>query len=1062
MSSMKPEPNPLPETRPTTGRDYWRSLEEYAQTPEFQDMVHREFPSMAPDVVSDTSRREFLKIMGASLGMAGLTGCMWPQEKILPFAERPEGRMPGIPVFYATGMELSGVARGLLAKSFDGRPVKIEGNPQHPESQGSSDVVSQSVILEMYDPDRSRNVVEAQGAQTFQRTWTEFAAAAGKALNGQRGRGAGLAVLSETTSSPTMAALRAQWMQAFPESDWVEWEAVDRDNERAGSRAAFGSVLRPHYHFNRADVVASFDEDFLVSHPASVKYAFDFVEGRQAPGGHGGHGASGHDSGHDSHGHAANDGHGNDHAHGGADMRKGSFNRLYAVEPCYSPTGGMADHRLPVAPSEVSTVLGELAAELFLGSGLTHPSLDGALRSRLQAFRQGGKHAAFVKQMAADLMAHRGASVIAVGARQPASAHALGHLINAALGNIGQTVHFAADPSGDRPSYMSALTGLAGKMKAGRVRTVLILGGNPVFDAPGDLGMADALSNVETRIHLSLHENETSMACNWRLPRAHFLEAWGDSRAWDGTITITQPLIRPLYDGRSATEVVSALLNGVETRGYDLLRAQMGGSEERWRAALHDGLVAGSGFAMQTPSVGGAGLSAVLSNLSPREASASNGELEISFAPDPAIYDGRFANNGWLQELPDLLTKLTWGNALLLGVSTANAMGLSDGDVVALETDGRKIEVPIWTTPGQAPHSGHLYCGYGRTSAGQVGTEVGVDVYPLRGSSAWHQASGVKITKVGRTEELVSTQDHFAIDDAGQKATASRLGALVQEATVEEFSHGHGHDDHGHHPPALPLWDPHEYDGNRWALTIDLNSCTGCNACVVACQSENNIPVVGKAEVAMGREMHWIRVDRYFRGDPEDPALVLQPVSCQQCENAPCEQVCPVAATVHSSEGLNDMVYNRCIGTRYCANNCPYKVRRFNFFNYNGGMESVEKMRANPDVTMRARGVMEKCTFCTQRISQVKIQAKNERRPIEDGEIRTACEQACPTRAITFGNLNDPNSRVRKLQDDDRSYAMLDGHLHTKPRLKYMKKLRNPAAGLAGSSGDHGHDGHHG
>ena len=1050
MSSMKQGTDKVTVTEKITGRDYWRSLEEYAQTPEFEAMVHREFPSTSPDVISESSRRDFLKVMGASLALAGLTGCRpaegwprWPVEKILPFTNRPEGRMPGVPVYYATAMELSGVARGLLVKSVDGRPIKIEGNPVHPESQGASDVLSQSVILEMYDPDRMRELQEVErGSTAYARTWSEFSVAMeGRMAPHRSKRGGGFAILSEASSSPTLHRLREHMQTELPEAGWYEWEPVSRDNERAGAQIAFGRTVRTQYRFDRAQVVASFDEDFVVSHPISVRYAFDFAEGRRMAPTDGAHGA--HDGAH--------------------------FNRLYAVEATLSPTGGVADHRLPVAPSEIESVLGELAAELFLGSGLSHPAAD-AIRGRLQAFRQGNRHQAFVRQLAQDLMAHRGTSLVAVGPRLSPGAHALGHAINAALGNTGQTVLLTEDPAEGSSTSVVQLRELVEQMRAGRIETLVILGGNPVFDAPADLDFAGALGQVGTSVHLTGHPNETTEASSWRLPRAHFLEAWGDARGWDGTISVAQPIIRPLYDGRSSIELVALLLQGGLPNGYDLVRETHRTAfagldfEAGWRKVLHDGTVTGTAFAPEIVGIDAASLGSALASFAPRGTSSGPGEIEVVFAQDACVYDGRFANNGWLQELPNTFTKLTWDNALLLGPRAVRDLGLSDGDVVRLEANGRSIEVPVWTTPGQAQGSATLHLGYGRRISGKVGTGVGFDAYPVRTSDALHLASA-KITKTGATYAFASTQDHFAIDEAGRKATEARLSSLIQEATFADYVSGHGDEDHGHHPPALPLWDPHVYDGHKWGLSIDLNACTGCNACVLACQSENNIPVVGKKEVSHGREMQWIRIDRYFRGDPDEPEVALQPVACQQCENAPCEQVCPVAATVHTHEGLNDMVYNRCIGTRYCANNCPYKVRRFNYFNFNGGMSSVEKMRANPDVTVRSRGVMEKCTFCVQRIQQVKIVSKNEKRPIADGEIRTACQQACPTRAIVFGDLNDPMAEVRKLQDGDRAYALLDPELHTKPRLKYLKRLRNPAAGLAAAHDGHGanaDDGHHG
>jgi Fe-S-cluster-containing dehydrogenase component len=815
----------------------------------------------------------------------------------------------------------------------------------------------------------------------------------------------------------------------------------------------FGRPMRLHPAFDQAEVILSLDHDFLVSDPVSVRYAFDWAQGRQ--------------------------------------IRNDQMSRLYVAESLFSPTGGVADHRLAIPASEIPGFTAEVAAAL-LGAGVTSPALDASASLRTAA--QNGKNAAFAKQAAADLASHRGRCLVVAGPRQPAAVHVLALALNEALGNIGTTLQITNDPDPDRPTHAAAIRDLTASLGNGEIETLVILGGNPVYNAPADLAFADRMGRAGRTIHLTLHPNETSSRCSWVLPRAHYLECWGDARAHEGTISVAQPLIRPLYDGRSALEMVATLL-GDRHSGYELVRethAQLGaageGFERAWRDILHEGLIPATSLPAEAVAFDPSRAAEAIRALSP----AGSTDLEVVFAADPCTYDGRFANNGWLQELPDTVTKVTWDNIAQIAPSTAAQLDLATGDMIRIEKDGRAIEVPAWITPGHAPRSITLSMGYGRTVSGHVGTGVGFDVYPLRASTAPHVQSGVSVSKTGRSYVFATTQDHFPINSKGEEGVQTRLHQLVREASLAEVvgstagahgarsSHGAeaGHEaagthgaEAGHgaasvhgaeHPPVIPLWDEHQYEGNKWGMAIDLTACTGCNSCVVACQSENNIPVVGRDQVRRGREMHWIRIDRYFSGTPDDPQLVLQPVTCHHCENAPCEQVCPVAATTHSREGLNDMTYNRCIGTRYCSNNCPYKVRRFNFYAYNHELGMTERMVKNPDVTVRSRGVMEKCTFCIQRIAAVRITSKNEKRPIRDGEITPACAQACPTRAIVFGDLNDPNSRVRRMHDDSRAYGMLDFELYTKPRLHYLTRVRNPHPALASSVGEGSGEEHHG
>jgi molybdopterin-containing oxidoreductase family iron-sulfur binding subunit len=1009
-----------------TGLAYWRSLDELADTPEFRRFVEAEFPGLATGMLDSASRRRFLKLMGASLALAGLTGCRWPTERIAPYANRPAGRTPGVPVQYATAMELGGVAAGLLVTSYDGRPIKIEGNPSHPTNRGAADAFSQAAILELYDPDRSTVPIQREGGQWFRRTWDEVAAFCGRHFEDLRpSGGAGLRILSEASSSSSLADMRARLLEAFPQAEWVEYEPVSFDNERAGTAMAFGSPYRIQYALDRADTVVCLDADLLMTHPAAVRHARDFADGRRV----------------------------NERGRRSQDGRP--MNRLYVLESHHTVTGSAADHRWAVRSAAIPAVADQLAARLAeLGVHVPHLGAEvlGAA-AELKGAAPPGREA--VAAMAGELAASRGRGLVAAGPQQPPEVHALVCAVNEALGHVGRTVTYTAASDPGRPTHTEAIRNLAADMRAGKVNTLLILGGNPVYDAPADLGFGELLSSVETAIHLSLYRNETSRACHWHLPRAHFLESWGDARAYDGTLSIVQPLIEPFYGGRTPIEVLAWVLREKPENGYEIVRRTMRRMhsgpdfEHFWKQSLHDGVVPGTTWPAEAPRVRAGQWAERFAGQVAAPAEAGAGNPEIVFRPDTHVYDGRFANNGWLQELPEPISKLTWDNAAILGPATAGALGARTGDLLRLSRGTRELEIAAFVLPGVAEGSVTLTLGYGRSAAGRVGSGTGFNTYVLRTSEAMHTASGVAIARTGRRYQLAVTQDHHAIEsEVGKKAKRERLHMLVREATVDEYVERPDFPKHAvHMPPLVSPWKEKEYTGHRWAMSIDLNACIGCGACVTACQAENNIPVVGKDEVDRGREMHWIRVDRYFKGPPEAPQVSHQPVTCHQCENAPCEQVCPVAATMHSSEGLNDMVYNRCIGTRYCSNNCPYKVRRFNWFNNHKDLAEIEKMRFNPEVTVRSRGVMEKCTYCVQRISAAKIAAKNERRPIADGEITPACAQTCPTQAIVFGDLSDPGSRVSRSHGQGRSYALL-AELNVKPRTKYLAKLRNPAEGL--------------
>jgi molybdopterin-containing oxidoreductase family iron-sulfur binding subunit len=888
---------------------------------------------------NETSRREALKLMAASMGLAGLTACRRPVEKIFPVARAVEDYIPGNPLYYATAAAPGGVVTGLLVETHDGRPTKIEGNPRHPLSGGAASAFAQAEVLNLYDPDRSK-VVLRDGRPS---SWEEFAAAAA----GLRGR---IRFLSPRVVSPSLEAVRKAALEKFPGSTWTEYEAVSDRAVLEGTLLAFGQPLQPHYHFGQADVVVALDADFLGLEAPSMAAIRDFARRRAAA----------------------------------------AMNRLYVAESQFSLTGAMADHRFRLRASDIE----QFARELAAGRGA----------------------------VARDLAAHKGRSLVVAGRRQPAVVHALAWWLNHQLGNLGQTVTFtAAEPA-------APITAPGGEVDA-----LVILGGNPAYDAPADLDFAGGLKKVPLTIHLGPDVNETARLANWHLPEAHFLEAWGDVRAADGTVTIQQPMIQPLYGGKTAAEVLALIAGYPDRRAYDIVRhywqAQWPAAEceKRWRKALHDGVVEGT----RAPEVKPA-LQWSPSGQAPPPAPG----LELTFHPSWNVWDGRFANNGWMQEAPDPMTKLTWDNAALVSPATARTLGIETGDVVRIERAGRSIEIAAMVMPGQADNSIAVALGYGRRAVGRVGARTGFDVHPLRTSEAPWTVTGVTVTRTGRKHQLVSTQEHRSMEGR----------PLVREASLGEYKKDPrfaAKPDHG--VKLFSLYEEHKYDqGNQWALAVDLNACIGCNACVVACQAENNIPIVGKEQVARGRVMHWIRLDRYFTGPPEDPRAVAQPVACMQCENAPCEVVCPVAATSHSPEGLNDMAYNRCVGTRYCANNCPYKVRRFNFLDFHKGLAEAARMQFNPDVTVRMRGVMEKCTYCVQRIQEARIKAKAEgHRPIRDGEIVPACQQTCPAEAIVFGNLLDPASKVSKLRAGDRDYVLL-AELNARPRTTYLAKLRNP------------------
>ena len=974
------------------GRTYWRSLEELADTDEFRTYVQREFPAQASEFRDPAGRREFLKLMGASIALAGVSACTrQPVETIVPYVRQPEEIIPGRPLFYATAMPEGGFAYPLLAENHMGRPTKLEGNPEHPASLGATDLFGQASVLTLYDPDRSRTII----GRGEVRTWSSFVAALTGAMNSQRAiNGQGLRILSEPVTSPSLVDQFKTLRAALPEAKWHQWDAVYGVTQGGAPQA---SAI---YRFAKADVVVSLDSDFLGFGPGSIRYTKDFSSRRRMG------------------------------------TPQDQLNRLYVVEPVPTVTGANADHRLALKAGDVEGFTRALASAVGVAAAGTGTT--------------GNAHA-WVAPIAADLAAHKGTSVVVAGERQPASVHALARAMNEALGNVGTTVTYTAPIAASPADGAAEISQLVTDMKAGKVDLLVILGGNPAFTAPADLGFADALSKVTMAVHLGLYHDETAERCHWHVPQAHFLEAWGDARAFDGTVSLIQPLIAPIYDGHNAIEILAVMNGAPGQSAMELLKAywaanagtlrDAGGKpfasvDAFWRRALHDGFIAG------TSALQGASLPPAPTAASPAPAAAqAAGGMEVVFRPDPNILDGRYINNGWLQELPKPLSKVTWDNIAYVSVNTASRLGVANEDVIEVSLGNAKASMPVWVMPGTADDVVVVHFGYGRTRTGRVGTGVGSDIFPLRTAATPWFASGAQVARTGSKHPLASTQNHFAMEHRHPVRVVNATLYRSNPKSVAEQGHNRP-------PDTLTLYPKYEYPNHKWGMAIDLNACTGCGVCVAACVAENNIPVVGKSQVKRSREMHWLRVDTYFEGNPANPeATYHQPVPCMQCEQAPCETVCPVAATTHSDEGLNDMVYNRCVGTRYCSNNCPYKVRRFNFMLYSDFTTPEMYAQRNPDVTIRSRGVMEKCTYCVQRINQARVDAKVSGEAMKDGDIKTACQQACPADAIVFGDLNDPGSQVVKLKQQDRNYGLLED-LGTRPRTTYLAVVRNPNEAL--------------
>jgi len=972
----------------TKGAEYWRSLEELAGSEEFREMMRREFPKGASEWLDSVSRRGFLRLMGASLALAGMSACTkQPLEPIVPYVRQPEEVIPGRPLFFATAFTLSGYASPLLVESHLYRPTKIEGNPDHPASLGGTDVFAQASILDLYDPDRSQTITHLGDV----RTWGDFLNAVRGPLNIQKGlQGEGIRILTQTVSSPALNDQLRSILKLYPQAKWHVYEPINRDNVYAGAQMAFGLPLETVYKFDAADVVLSLDADFLYAgFPRLTGYARDFAKRR--------------------------------------DPDSGKMSRLYMVESTMTSTGAKADHRLPLPASRIADF-----TRMLMASPPTGPSQTSTMLTPEQL--------RFAAAIGRDLLEHRGSSVVIPGDHQPPAVHVLAHALNQTLGNIGKTV-FYLDPVNANPiSQTESLKDLVADMHGGKVDILLIVAGNPAYDAPADFGFAEALkkTNIPLRVHLGLYQDETADLCQWHVNQTHYLEEWSDARAYDGTVSVVQPLIAPLYGGKSAHELLALLAGQSEASGYEIVQGywkkqHLGGDFDAfWRKSLHDGWIEGTAFAPKQ-------VSAKLSS-SPVAAETGTKGIELNFRRDPSVYDGRFANNGWLQELPKPMTKITWDNPVLISPSMAERLGLQKMDLVELELNGKQVQGAVWPQAGHPDDSVTVYLGYGRRRAGRAGTGAGFDMYQLRYSATPWIASGVQIHKTGESYLLACTQGYQTMETPNHDERS-----LVRSATLEDYRKEPNFALEEQPPKELTLYPGYDYQRQTyaWGMAIDLNACVGCNNCIVACQSENNIPIVGKEQVNRGRHMHWLRVDAYYQGDRANPRAHFQPVPCMHCENAPCELVCPVGATVHSTEGLNDMVYNRCVGTRYCSNNCPYKVRRFNFLLFQDWDTPQYKMMRNPDVSVRSRGVMEKCTYCVQRINEHRIDSERENRLIRDGELQTACQQSCPANAIIFGNINDPNSAVSRLKAKSRNYGLL-ADLNTRPRTTYLAEIRNP------------------
>lgn len=1027
---------------------YWRSLSELRGSEKFDPYLDREFPVAASEFPEGVSRRRWMQLMGASLAMVGAAGCRYPEEEILPFVIRPEGRVPGETYSRATNFELAGRVYNLLVSCFDGRPLKIEPNPEHPGG-GGTDVFSQASVLGLYDPDRARgndaSLLRRSDGRRGNVDWQAFDVFAKGLLKDAEANGGGskFAVLMSPTHSPTTARLLSELQGRLPKMTLAMYDAVGAGVMRAATSKVFGKPASQVIDLEQADVVVTLQADILGNDAGMITTAAGFAKRRDAV--------------------------------------EGNMNRLYAVEGNYTITGSSADTRLPLQPSQMLAFIAELGRKVEALKSEEHDHSDETVA--FDELKPDARLERFLDQLAHDIAGAGDKAVVIVGDALGEDAIAAGIAMNKKLGSLGKAIQYRAAVDAEL-SDVASLSELVAKIDKGDVESLLVLGDNPVFTAPGDVDLSAAIGKLQHSIYLGEYDDETGVACEWSLPLAHPLESWGDVIDSHGNYGVCQPQILPLLGGRAVVEVLAAMLGNKEIAGDEVVRKtadSMGGSlsDRQWSKLLHDGFA--EELVADADELSAKDIDLELPAEGPVAAGdADKDQLEILYVAADGILDGRFANNGWLQEMPHSLTKMCWDNAAIMSPKTAKVLGVKHELVVALRSGDRKVEMPVYEMPGCAPGVVTLVHGYGRTRVGAVGgfTErdipvVGIDVSPMRTSGAMLLETGVEGRPRLREVDIATTQDHWAIDERGREETAGRSFTLVREGTVAlmekvpEFAEALGP-----HVPHVgkngsPWREPiNEIEDNpdkqympQWGMSIDLSKCTGCNACVIACQSENNVPIVGREQILNSREMHWIRIDRYFRGDEDFADVVQEPVACMHCETAPCEQVCPVAATVHTDEGINAMAYNRCIGTRYCANNCPFKVRRFNYFNYNdeigvgygvdafpGTIEKANrKLQAlvmNPDVTVRGRGVMEKCTYCVQRVEKGKITARKEDRQIQEGDVITACQSACPTKAIEFGDISNPDSIVAKKRKDVRSYGMLE-QLNVKPRTEYLARVRN-------------------
>ncbi len=1049
------------------GPTYWRSLQELSCTDEFRQSIADEFPALGERFNDSTSRREVLKIMAASLALLGITGCFYkhPQEKIVPYVKTPDQTIPGLPLYFATAMPMNGYGIGVLALSREGRPLKIEGNPDHPASLGAANAFMQASILDLYDPDRSRTVQRSGRTAT----WSNLLGILNPRLQTKLTNGSGLRLLTGTITSPTLLSQIQQFLQRYPGSQCHQYDPLHTPDGEL-PKNIFTTPLDTLHDFTKADVILTIGSDFLTTHPASLRYARQFIDGRRVR---------------------------QDHL---------KMNRLYVIESAMTLTGSMADHRLAIAPSDFQLHTARLGHMLGIGGDVVPESRS------VPSLSVQKQH--WLDTVAADLTS-AATSLIIAGADQPPSVHAMVHRINQRLNNIGRSVYHIDSVA---PSAQHSLKDLVTDMQDGNVDTLLILGGNPAYDAPIDIPFASMLQNLSTQrrgrdyqnltIHLGTHANETAWNCQWHIPQSHYLESWGDIRAHDGTASIIQPLIAPLFASKSEWELMETLLDHPDRDGIESIRNHWAKSvtsdfETWWLQTLQRGTIDGTSAPLRKDLT----LRPDLPGFSFSDETPHPENAEIIFAPDPTAWTGEYANNAWLQELPKPFTKLTWDNAIAINVRMAENLGgsarpLVDGHIVRVDYQGRSLEAPVVILPGQADGVIAMTLGYGRTHGGTVltddGAPRGYNAYQLRTSARPWVDVGARVTFTGRIVPLAITRNHHAMDTApGMNSIEQSLKPqniaqpgiseenlelhnrkIVRTATLEQFQQNQNviqNLDIASRKPLLSLYQPWNYDhGLQWGMSIDQTACIGCNACIVACQAENNIPVVGKEQVMRQREMHWIRIDNYFSGPVDSPSVYHQPVPCMHCENAPCEYVCPVGATTHSDEGLNEMTYNRCIGTRYCSNNCPYKVRRFNFFLYSDYDSNTRRLQHNPDVSVRSRGVMEKCTYCVQRIDNTRIEMEKQvldlreqaRLALEPADqkrlllaadergrqiiagLQTACQQSCPTQAIVFGDLRDPQSQVARLKREPADYGLLTD-LTTKPRTTYLARFTNPHPDLA-------------